>query len=187
MLTLFKSLVRSRLEYCCEIWDPHLLKDIRRIEQVQRSFTDRIQGLKNLDYWNRLKTLKIRSLQRRREKTTILHTWKILYGIYPNDINLEFYEHTRTKSIKAKVKPLPKVGGKTLTSGKTLTLYDNGFIIKSAKLWNILPPKLSSINDFNKFKVELDKFLNDIPDEPPLPNYPFRNKNSLIEHCGICS
>ena len=186
MLTLFKSLVRSRLEYCCEIWDPHLLKDIRRIEQVQRSFTDRIQGLKNLDYWNRLKTLKIRSLQRRREKTTILHTWKILYGIYPNDINLEFYEHTRTKSIKAKVKPLPKVGGKTLTSGKTLTLYDNSFIIKSAKLWNILPPKLSNINDFNKFKVELDKFLNDIPDEPPLPNYPFRNKNSLIEHCGIC-
>ena len=109
-----------------------------------------------------------------------------MYGIYPNDINLEFYEHTRTKSIKAKVKPLPKVGGKTLTSGKTLTLYDNSFIIKSAKLWNILPPKLSNINDFNKFKVELDKFLNDIPDEPPLPNYPFRNKNSLIEHCGIC-
>ena len=179
MLTLFSSLVRSRLEYCCEIWNPHLLKDIRRVEQIQRSFTSRIWGMKDLDYWCRLQKLQIRSLQRRREKIIIMHTWKILNGFYPNEINLEFKEHRRTNSLKAILKPLPKI------KGQILTQYENSFIIKSAKLWNILPPQLTKINDLNIFKAKLNKFLNDIPDKPPLPNYPYLNNNSLIDHCGL--
>ena len=180
MITLFKSLIRAKLEYCCEVWNPHLLKDIRRIEQVQRSFTVKIKGLKELDYWERLDKLKIRSLQRRREKQIILHVWKILNGVFPNSINLEFKETQRPKAIRAISKPLPKV------KGRILTLYENSFIINSVKLWRILPPKLTYVDDLNKFKLELDSFLNTIPDKPPLPNYPYQNKNSLIEHCGIC-
>ena len=50
MLTLFKSLVRSRLEYCCEVWSPHFRKHINCLEQVQRSFTHRIAGTRGLNY-----------------------------------------------------------------------------------------------------------------------------------------
>ena len=86
MLLLFKSLVRSTLEYCCEVWFPHLKKDIVDLEQVQRSFTHRISGQKESNYWERLKDLKIFSLQRRREKIVIMHIWKIKNKIYPNTI-----------------------------------------------------------------------------------------------------
>ena len=84
--------------------------------------------MKELDYWSRLKILKIRSLQRRREKIIILHVWKILHGFYPNDINLQSKEHLRTNSLKIVLKPLPKVRGRILTQ------YEHSFVIKSAKL-----------------------------------------------------
>ena len=54
MLTLYKSLVRS-------------------LEGVQKTFTSRIWGLQHLDYWQRLKALKLMSLQRRRERYMLIH------------------------------------------------------------------------------------------------------------------
>ena len=112
MLTLFKSLVRSKMEYCCEIFDPYLIKNINSLEQIQRSFTNRIQNMKHLNYWERLANLNIFSLQRRREKIIIIHFWKILNNFYPNSMDITFKEQQRTKSIKAILKPLPKLKGR---------------------------------------------------------------------------
>ena len=47
MMTLFKSLVLSRLDYASQLWSPHLLKSIYLIEMVQRSFTKCIAGIQN--------------------------------------------------------------------------------------------------------------------------------------------
>ena len=46
MITLYKSLVRSLLEYCCPLWDPTKITDIQMLEGVQRTFTSRIGGLR---------------------------------------------------------------------------------------------------------------------------------------------
>ena len=72
MLTLFKSMVRSKLEYCCPLWDPSSLSDIKRLEQIQRLFTSKIYGCKNMTYWDRLKHLKLQLLQRRIERYIII-------------------------------------------------------------------------------------------------------------------
>ena len=50
MLTLFKSLVRSRTEYCCPLWNPLKVEDIMKLEAVQRSFTSRIREVRHLPY-----------------------------------------------------------------------------------------------------------------------------------------
>ena len=42
MLTLFKTMVRSKLEYCCPVWNPRKIRDIKSIESIQRNFKRRI-------------------------------------------------------------------------------------------------------------------------------------------------
>ena len=95
MLTLFKTMVRSKIEYCCPVWDPSKIEDISDIENIQRNFTRKICGLSQLNYWERLKKLNLMSLQRRRERYTIIHTWKIANGAAPNDINMVFRRNQR--------------------------------------------------------------------------------------------
>ena len=105
MLTLFKTMVRSRLEYCCPVWNPSKITDIEAIENVQRNYTRRILGCQQLDYWDRLKKLDLLSLQRRRERYILIHTWKMANDLAPNDINMVFKENAR-HGIKAIVPPL---------------------------------------------------------------------------------
>ena len=133
MLQLYKSLIRSRLEYCCPLWDPTSVRDIEEIEQVQRHFTRRIAGMSSKNYWERLSTLKLQSLQRRRERYMIIHTWKIINGKVPNDINLEINDHKRLGTRLV----LPKLSRDA--SRAALTAYDNSFAVRAVKLWNLLP------------------------------------------------
>ena len=78
MLTLYKSLVMSRLEYASQLWSPYLLKHVYLIEKVQRAFTKHISGMCFLSYSKRLEVLKLYSLQRRRERYGIIYVWKII-------------------------------------------------------------------------------------------------------------
>ena len=68
MRTLFVSLVRPIIEYGCEIWSPYKIKDILLLESIQRNFTSKITSLKYINYTERMKELRLTSLQRRREK-----------------------------------------------------------------------------------------------------------------------
>ena len=54
MLTLFKSLVLSRLDYGSQLWSPYKAKDISLLESVQRAFTNHIQGMHTYSYADRL-------------------------------------------------------------------------------------------------------------------------------------
>ena len=96
MLTLFKSLVRSHLEYCCPLWTPHNSQgDIKLLEGVQRSFTAKIIGYSDMNYWDRLVSLRLSSLQRRRERYILISMWKILNGLAPNSINVKWCHNDR--------------------------------------------------------------------------------------------
>ena len=87
MLTLFKSFVLSRLDYGSQLWSPFLIKHITQLEKIQRSFTKHIIGMNDMPYHERLKSLGLYSLQRRRERYCIIYIWKIIEGLAPNFLN----------------------------------------------------------------------------------------------------
>jgi len=68
------------LETNAQIWSPHLLKDIRRIEAVQRRFTKKSDGLHSFDYAKRLSLLGLKRLQERRIRADLLFAYKLLFG-----------------------------------------------------------------------------------------------------------
>ena len=107
MTTLYKSLVRSLLEYCCPLWNPSKVAEIQLIEGVQRTFTSRVSGLKNLNYRERLSELKLMSLQRRKERYIILMMWKILHNVVPNSSDIQF-KTTPRHGVVAVIPPLSR-------------------------------------------------------------------------------
>jgi len=50
LIKAFITYIRPLSETNSQIWSPHLLKDIRRIESVQRRFTKKLEGIHTLTY-----------------------------------------------------------------------------------------------------------------------------------------
>ena len=169
--TLFKSMVRPIVEYCCVVWNPTKVSEIAFIESIQRTATSKIAGISDMNYWERLKKLKLMSLERRREHYVLVYMHKILQHRVPNDIGIEFYENSRL-GLKARVPSLPPYRYQ-------LSRYDGSFSVMGQSLWNVLPKYINCISNFNAFKQELDKFLLSYPDQPPVAGYSTRNNNSL--------
>ena len=176
MTTLYKSLVRSTLEYCCPLWNSGKVTDIQLIEGVQRTFTRRISGMQHLNYWERLAHLKLMSLQRRRERYVILMMWKILHKVVPYCCDIKF-KMTPRNDIIAVIPPLIK--SSTL---RNQTLYDRSFAVQGPKLWNKVPNTVKTAQSFDSFKISLSKFLALIPDNPPVSGYSCRWSNSLVDY-----
>ena len=65
LMTLFKALILSILDYCSQLWSPHLIRHIIQIKKVQHSFTKFITGMRDCLYSDILSLLRLYSLQRK--------------------------------------------------------------------------------------------------------------------------
>ena len=81
LVPLFKALVRPHLEYANAVWSPYKQKHIKLIEQIQRNYTRMVDGVKNLDYSQRLRKLKLPSLEFRRFRGDLIELFKITHNI----------------------------------------------------------------------------------------------------------
>jgi ribonuclease P/MRP protein subunit RPP40 len=79
---LFKGLVRPLLEYAQAAWQPYKVKDIETLENVQRRATKQVQGIRDLSYPDRLRTLSLTTLTYRRLRGDMVEVYKILHGRY---------------------------------------------------------------------------------------------------------
>ena len=173
ILPLYKTLVRSRLEYCSALWHPSKMDDIKHLEAVQRTQTARISEVKHLPYWDRLKQLDLMSLQRRRERFVIIQFYKILKELTPNDLQLDFYKSKRRGTL-CKIPPLSKT-----CKAKAQSMFDSSFRIIGAKLWNIIPKEIRCKPSLSSFKSSLTRYLLQLQDCPPIPG--ISSANSLLD------
>ena len=179
MLTLYKSLLLAIIEYCSALWCPLGVGQIKKIEAIQWSFIRKINNTKGLNYWECLKSTKLYSLQRRRERYRIIYIWKILEKIVPNINNsITSYNHIR-HGRKCNI-PVSNA------SAKLSKLREASLPIHGARLFNALPNDVRNLSNVSvaKFKRALDNFLRLVPDEPQIPGLTScrrANSNSIIE------
>jgi len=82
-VALYKSMVRSHLDYC---WSPYRKGYIEALEKVQKRTTKMIPALKNLPYKDRLKAYNMSTLHYRRVRGDMREIYKILSGKYDTNV-----------------------------------------------------------------------------------------------------
>merc|ERR1712120_71794 len=81
-------------------WSPIRQKWIYELEKIQKNFTRQINGMEGLNYHERLKKLKMYSLERRRERYLIIYGWQQIENIQVNVLKLELNGRNSNRRIK---------------------------------------------------------------------------------------
>ena len=155
MCPLFKALIRPILEYGNAVWSPFCKEDIDNLERVQRHFTKRIDGLYNLSYNERLKTLNLPSLEFRRMRGDLIETYKILHGLYDKSTTNTLFDRitnsiTRTNGFKLI---------KHRVESKKYQWFLTNRVIDT---WNKLPNYIVSADSLNTFKNRVDSHFEEL-------------------------
>ena len=108
---------------------------------------------------------------------------KILKGLVPNFSDPSYKLKTYCSQIRGMLCLIP--GIQTGASERLRSLKDMTFAVRGPRLFNCLPKNLRDTNlTLDAFKALLDKWLEGIPDEPRLENYPSVSAtNSIIDQC----
>ena len=143
------SLIRSRLEYCAAIWDPHLEKDTQQLEAIQRRAArfvvqdfSRYSSVKS--YLNDLKWAPLKDRQRDIRLTFL---FKIVTGrvaVQAEGTLLPADSRTRHKH-KHKYRHLPATCNQCL----------NSFFVKTIPDWNSLPEACITADTVTAFQSRL--------------------------------
>lgn len=90
----FTTYVQPLLEYCSQVWNPHLTYPVRGIESVQRTFTKAISSFPHQSYSARLIILGLRSLEHCCVIFDLYLLFKFLNGLMKSDL-LHFVQFSK--------------------------------------------------------------------------------------------
>ena len=191
MKTLWKSLLQPHIDYCSTLWfDPNNLGQVKVIENLQRQFTRKLSGMSDLNYWDRLKTLKLYSQERRLERYRILYTWKCIENLIPNcglttHFSVRWGRYVNLKPLNSK------------STHRFKSIREGSFSTNGPRLFNSLPAALRGLSNctVDHFKQQLDSYLCTVPDKPSCDSLKpgainlvtGRHSNSLIDQIRLMS
>jgi ribonuclease P/MRP protein subunit RPP40 len=149
-LMLYKSMVRSHIEYANVVWSPYKDYLIEDIERVQKRATKLVKGLRLLSYKERLINLHLPTLKFRRLRGDMIEVYKILSGVYDVHVcpTLLRSEEVRTRGNCLKLK----------TNRTKYDIRKYSFCNRIVKVWNSLPDEIVAVDSVNCFKNKLDLY-----------------------------
>jgi hypothetical protein len=183
MLTLLRSLIQPRLDYCSQLWSPRDQYSINKLEDVQKQFLSQIRDsvLDKMTYWEKLSEMRVYSQERRRERYQICFLWKLSQGLVEGyTIDWQWSDRRGRLAIP---KNIPRSAPTKVKQARERTLAVHG-----ERIFNLLPVNLRNENsgDFALFKNHLDIFLSRIPDQPTTPGLArAAESNSLLDQVPL--
>ena len=163
------------------MWSPSDQASITSLESVARHFTAKINGMSDLDYWERLQALNLYSQERRRERYQIIFLWKVAQGL-TQGYHATFYQSDRRGRLM-KVAPFYSKAPASVRKAK-----ESSLLVKGARLFNCIPRELRDTftGSPEQFKVRLDDWLSTIPDQPTIPGrLRAATTNSLLDQVQV--
>ena len=146
MLSLYVAHIRPLIEYASCVWNTGYCGDCRLLESIQRRWTRNIDGLSDVDYGGRLRSLDLFSVKGRLLRADLIKYWKILQG--------------ESEDLLSMFSFAPRVG----TRGHLLKLVfpprssdarSRSFSVRCVAAWNGLPAEMVQLTDVTRFKQAL--------------------------------
>ena len=148
---LFKSIVRPHLEYANVVWHPLQKGHQELLEGVQRRATKMVDSIRDLDYADRLKYLKLPSIKYRQLRGDLIQTYKIVNELDNIDKN-DFFRSSLSTNTRNAYHKLQKEHAK---SGVRANFLPN----RVKNMWNNLSERAKSADNINSFKNIIDNEL----------------------------
>ena len=127
LLEMYKTLVRPHLEYAAPVWDPHLLKDINSVENVQKYGLKMCLKRWDLGYQELLHLTQIPTLENRRIYLKLCTLFKIIHGLFPFTPDV-FQPSRHDYNLPILYQPYARTNA-----------FQSSFVPSTISIWNHLP------------------------------------------------
>jgi hypothetical protein len=154
-LMIYKTYIRPHVEYCIQVWSPHLKKDIQCLEKVQRSATRLVPSLRKLTYEERLRRLGLTTLEKRRQRGDLIEAFKIMTGKEQVDSEQFFQKSNTGHNLRGHSMKIVMKRCRT----DTRKFFFSQRVVQH---WNGLPQQVVDATSVNSFKNRLDKHDQDM-------------------------